>query len=724
MPAFKLAELFTVITARDGPLNRTLAGVRGKLQKTRQSMIGMAGAAKGMLVAAAGGAGIGAVIKVGIAYEQSMARVKALTGAADAEMQALSATARELGASTKFSARQAADAMSEFALAGFKSGDIVDAMRPTLNLAAAGMLSMGEASGMATAIMGGMGMTAQELGGAVDVLAKAFTTSRADLAGLSAGMRYVGPVAKSAGIEFAELVAVLQATANAGIEGSMAGAQLRQILGRLAGTTPATTKMLKEFGVTTTDAGGKLLPLADIIEQLETAFQGLGPAARTAALGQMFGAESAAAMTAMVGAGADELRRMTRELRDSGGTAERVAKIQMATLGGRLTQLKSGVEELMLRLYDGLKPALTVVVSMVQKAVEFFSSLNAKLTAMAAVAVIVAGIGAVLLAIVGPIIAGVAVLAIKIGLVVAVLTALGALLLKVAFGGETWAETMANAGEWVKKAFGRLTVFLKKAFEGILFGLAMVRVGMRRWKDAIRLYLIATVVGFLAMAGEVKHTFTERIPAYLRWFADNFKAIFETLGNNFVTFWKNLGGNIQKFFTAIWDFIKTGKWDMVWTPLKEGFIQTFSDLPVIAARELGKLEGELVAEGAELMMSLARDAQVEAEKIRASLAKAFGAAPKGVDQDALKRGGQKVAKAAGEGMGQALGAELNKAAGQFVGVLALSRRIQEAAMGKGSNKLEDLGTQQLAQQRKQTGLLEKISKGAAGGLPGTGLQVT
>src|SRR5690606_12326139 len=133
-----------------------------------------------------------------------------------------------------FSASQAADAMGNFAQAGFKVNEIMGAIGPTLDLAAAGQLDMATASDITAKVMRGMGIEATELTGVVDVLAKAFSTSNTDLQMLGEAMKYVGPVAKSSGKDLNEVVASLQVLSDAGLQASLAGTSLRGIISRLA----------------------------------------------------------------------------------------------------------------------------------------------------------------------------------------------------------------------------------------------------------------------------------------------------------------------------------------------------------------------------------------------------------------------------------------------------------------------------------------------------------
>lgn len=300
-------------------------------------------------------------------FEQRMARVKALTGATGREFQRLSDEARRLGESTVFSASQAADAMSFFALAGFDVAQILRSIGPTLNLAAAGQLEIAEAADIAAKIMAGMGIEADRLGNAVDVLTKAMTTANTDLGQLGDAMKFIGPIAKSAGIEFEEVVAAIQLLSNAGIQGEMAGTTLRGALLSLTSSSKEAAGKLKELGVSVIDAEGGVRSLADIIGDLNGAMAGMGSGQRLEILGNIFNARQAAGVAELLSQGAGKLRQYTQSLRESGGVAERIAGTQLNTLRGDAVILKSALEGLAIAVGEAIVGPLRVLANAAAK---------------------------------------------------------------------------------------------------------------------------------------------------------------------------------------------------------------------------------------------------------------------------------------------------------------------------------------------------------------------
>lgn len=338
------------------------------------------------------GFGTAALIAAGN-FEQAMNQVAAVSGATGEEIAALEDIAKHLGATTQFSASQAAEAMGFMAMAGMNANEIVAALPDTLNLAAAAQLGMASAADIVTNILAGYGMETHQLAGAVDVLVAGFTNANTDLSQLAEAMKYAGPVANSAGVSFEEAAAAIAMMGNAGIQGSMAGTSLRGAITRLISPTERASNMLREAGVSATDAEGRLLPLADILEQL-------GPHAEdTGLFMEVFGQRAGPAMAALVSQGADQLRDLTHVMSNSGGIAEEVAGVQMQGLNGSLRLLKSAVEALMIAVAEsGLIEWVTGMVTNFAAWIQRLSTTNPELLRLATIAAaVVAAIGPLLL---------------------------------------------------------------------------------------------------------------------------------------------------------------------------------------------------------------------------------------------------------------------------------------------------------------------------------------
>lgn len=329
-----------------------ISNVGSTMDRTGAAMVKVGGTLTQRLTLPIVGMGM-AVVSAAGDFEQSMKTVQAVSGATGEQFDELSQLAQKLGRETKFTAGDAADAMTFLAMAGFEVNDIIGAIPGTLNLAAAGAVDLATAADLSTNILAGYGMEVDQLDHAIDVLAATFTNANTDMQQLGDAFKYAGPVAKGAGIQFEEAAAAIGLMGNAGIQGTMAGTSLRGAITRLLAPTNQIQKVLDKLGVTVTNSAGEMLPLVNIIEQLEDA------GASTADMMTLFGQRAGPAMAAVMSQGSDALRDFTTLLEDSGGTAESVATIQMEGMKGAWIELKSAAEGLMIAIGEsGLLQAL------------------------------------------------------------------------------------------------------------------------------------------------------------------------------------------------------------------------------------------------------------------------------------------------------------------------------------------------------------------------------
>ncbi|PED30085.1 phage tail tape measure protein [Bacillus cereus] len=339
------------------------------------STLTKASAAVGTAVVAAIGASVGAAAN----FEQSMARVKAISNATDSEFAALSKTAKDLGASTQFSASQAAEGLSFLSMAGFKAKDSINALPSVLNLAAAGQMDLGRSADIVSNIMTGFGVSAEDTGHAVDVLTKTMTSANTDLPMLGDAMKYVAPVASSLGISMEDTATAVAKMSDAGIQGSMAGTALRAALLQLNSPTGAAQKEMEKLGLNVKDASGNMLPLPQIIGRVNEKMQGMTDSQKTAAAAHLVGTEAASGFVALLKVGEQGLADYSKGLENSAGTAERVAKIQHDTLKGAWDELTSAAEGLGITLGESLLPAFKSLVQAASGLVGGLSSLDPKL---------------------------------------------------------------------------------------------------------------------------------------------------------------------------------------------------------------------------------------------------------------------------------------------------------------------------------------------------------
>ena len=366
--AANAGEIKAKLVLDNQQFRRGMKEAQDEMQKTTKSAdntsqgistLNKASAAAGVAVVAA----VGASVKAAANFEQSMAKVKAISGATDTEFAQLTATAKNLGATTQFSASQAADGLAFLSLAGFKAQDSIDAMPAVLNLAAAGAIDLGTAADIASNIMTGFGLEAKDTSKAADILAKTFTTANTDMNQLGMAMKYVAPVANALGWDMTDAATAVAKMSDAGIQGSQAGTSLRAMLLSLANPTGQTAKAFDKLGISVVNSNGQFKPLPELISHISSKMEGMTDAQKTVTAAQLVGTEASAGFLALIKQGAPALQEYKTSLEQSGGTAERIAKIQQETLIGAWTQVKSAAEGLAIAIGETLLPAFTAVAS-------------------------------------------------------------------------------------------------------------------------------------------------------------------------------------------------------------------------------------------------------------------------------------------------------------------------------------------------------------------------
>ncbi len=326
-------------------------------------------------VFAATGGFLGLSVKRAADFEQAMSGVGALVRATDEEMKILSRTARDLGATTVFSASEAAEGMTYLAMRGFEVNQIVAAMPGLLNAAAATQTSLGTTADIVSGILEGFRLEAAEAARVADVIAAATTSSSATIESLGLTMSYAAPVAVGFGASLEEVAAITGRLADAQISGTRAGTALRAIYSRLAAPTGEAKNLLQKLGVTVQDSSGNMLSMIDIIRQIELATKDMGTAERAATLQTLVGMEAVSAFSVMLDVGADNLAAYADELRNSAGMSAFMAERRLDNLHGALTQLRSAFEEMQIAIGNAFIPILRLGAQVLTKVVNVFNKL-------------------------------------------------------------------------------------------------------------------------------------------------------------------------------------------------------------------------------------------------------------------------------------------------------------------------------------------------------------
>ncbi|MWL87145.1 phage tail tape measure protein [Cupriavidus sp. SW-Y-13] len=344
-------------------------------------MRGAAGTlAAGGATSAALGAGtlLGArrLLAPGGEYNAEMSRVQALSrlDKNSEAFQALRAQSRHLGATTSFTATQAAEGQGFLAMAGFTPDEIIKAMPGTLAMAKAGTTDLGVAADISSNVMSGFGLEADQMGRVSDVLTMAFTSSNTTLQMLGDTMKYAGPVAKAAGMSFEQAAATAGLLGNAGIQGSQAGTTLRAMILRLASPTSKASKALGELGVSSLDLKGNVRDIPSILSDVAAQTEKMGSGDRLGYLKRIFGEEPAAGMAELIERqGTKGIDKYTQILTESAGTANRVAATMADNLKGDLQTLESAWQDLGISVSDTVDKPLRSVTQTITDAIRTVS---------------------------------------------------------------------------------------------------------------------------------------------------------------------------------------------------------------------------------------------------------------------------------------------------------------------------------------------------------------
>ena len=320
-----------------------------------------------------------AALQVGMDFDASMSNVYGLMSSlnlSQAQMDALRDTAREMGATTKFSASEAADAMGYMALAGWDDAQVIAGIPGVLNLAAAANMDLAKASDIVTDTMTPFGMAADRAGEAADVFAYAQANSNTTVEALGEAMKYAAPTADAFGMTLQDTAAAMGVLANAGIKGSQGGTTLNAMLRDMKNNAKNGAIAIGKTKVALTNADGSYRSYAAIIRDIDKATSSMTASQRDAALGAIFGDESLKGILATLKQGPDALDAMTEGMYACGGAAEDMAATMGDNLKGDLAILESGAQDMAIALSDWLMPAARGVVQGITDLIGRFNALD------------------------------------------------------------------------------------------------------------------------------------------------------------------------------------------------------------------------------------------------------------------------------------------------------------------------------------------------------------
>lgn len=314
--------------------------------------------------------------KLSMDFEAAMSEVQAISGATAGDMEKLSATARELGATTTFSAKEAAEGMKYLAMAGWDVNQMTEAMPGLLNLAAASGTELGRTADIVTDSLSGFGMQAQDAGRLADVMAVASSSANTNVEMMGETFKYVAPLAGALGYSVEDVAVVTGLMANSGIKAGQAGTAMRAAFTRLASPTKEVHRGLEMIGLAAEDVQG--LSLDETIRTLRNAFSDLDETQKAQVASMLFGQQAMSGMLAVLNASEEEYNALSDAVYDADGAAAQMAATMNDNLSGSLKQLNSAAEEAGISLGEVLAPMIRDLAEKITELVNKFNGLSDK----------------------------------------------------------------------------------------------------------------------------------------------------------------------------------------------------------------------------------------------------------------------------------------------------------------------------------------------------------
>ncbi len=493
-------------------------------------------------------AGVGAAaIKVGDDFESSMSRVAAISGATGKDFDALRAQAIQLGQDTAFSANEVAQGMENLASAGFSTKEIMVAMPGMLNLAASSGEDLASASDICASTLRGFGLAAGDAGHVADVLAKTSADTNAQMSDLGEAMKYIAPVASSAGWSLEQTAAAIGEMSNAGIKGEQAGTTLRGALTNLMNPSTQAAKAMQSIGFSAYDSQGKMKPLSTIIADLNVKTKGLSDQQRDNVISTIMGTNALSGMQVLLKSGSGSLNTLTASLQNSDGAAKNMANTMQGNTTGAIEQMKGSLETAAIKIQTALAPSITKAAKGVEELADKFSKLSSsQQQAIVKIAGIVA-IAAPALIIIGKMTTGIGAITSGIGKTITAFANFKKAFTGIASLPKALSAALTPAGAVVA------------AIIAITAVVALLVVGIKHLWD--------TNEGFRNTVTGIWNGLKTLLQGIGSWFAGPFTNFFRTGFNAVKGIWQGAPG----FFTGIWNGIKTGV-----NTIKGAFVNAFN----------------------------------------------------------------------------------------------------------------------------------------------------
>lgn len=538
-----------------------------------------------------GGVGVAAV-KTAADFDSAMSQVAAVSGATGKDFDALRNKAREMGAKTKFSATEAAEAMNYMAMAGWKTEDMLSGIEGIMNLAAASGEDLATTSDIVTDALTAFGLSAKDSGHFADILAAASSNANTNVSMMGETFKYCAPIAGALGFSAEDTAEAIDLMANAGIKSSQAGTALRTIMNNLAGDVKISGKAIGDVTIATTNADGSMRDLSDILADCHSAFGNLTESEKAQAAESLVGKNAMSGFLALMNAGEGDIEKLSSAIDNCDGSAEKMAMTMQDNLAGQLTILKSQLQELAISFGDILMPAIRSIVSKLQGFVDKLNGMDegTKRT-IVTIALLVASIGPLL------IIIGTAISKIGVAMQGFVKLANGVSKLKVTVQGGTGVLGKLGA------ALGGISAPVL-AVVAVIVVLAAAFVHLWKTNEGFRDAIIGTwnrikdtisgfcqgIVDRLNALGFQFTDIVDVLKAVWNGFCQVLAPVFEGVFNNIA----NILSTVTGVITGILDVfigIFTGNWSQAWNGIKEIFSSIWNGISSFFSNILNVIKG-------------------------------------------------------------------------------------------------------------------------------------
>lgn len=542
---------------------------------------------------------VGNVIELGQNFTSTMSEVSAISGATGEDFEKLEACAREYGATTVFSASNAAEALKYMSLAGWDADQSTSALGGVLNLAAASGMELGAASDMVTDYLSAFAMEAGDAAYFADLLSYAQSHSNTTAEALGEAYKNCAANLNAAGQDVETVTSLLEGMANQGYKGSEAGTAMAAIMRDITNGMKDGAIKIGETSVAVMDAQGNFRDLTDILTEVEAATNGMGDAERAVALSSTFTADSTKGLNLILNEGMDNIAGYEEELRGASGSAEEMANIMNDNLSGDVAAMNSAFEELGLKIYDALESKLRAGVQFITNgvipAIEWLGGHIPEVT------IAVSGLGAVIAAMnwgtisskiamvkgalvkLAAALGGVSLPAIAI---IAVITAVALAFTNLWKNNEEFRNKITAIWDGIKAKFDEFG-------QGIVDRLNALGFEFEDITEVIK----AVWDGFCEVLAPIFEGVFQQISNILNEALDILTGLFDIFAGIFTGDWDMVWQGVQEVFGAVWDFVVATfenwistftsladtvlgwfgtDWETVWTNVKTFFSDTWN----------------------------------------------------------------------------------------------------------------------------------------------------